>query len=190
MRIGVIAGSSRPGALNPQVVDWVATQLTERGLDFEVLHFGAYDLPILDEAIPGGAGMYENEHTKAWAAAISPFDAYIVVTPEYNHSVPGPLKNAIDFVGQEFAHKPIAFVSYGADKGVRAVEAWRLVFANFRAATVRGTASFSIFTDFRDGSFAPEEVSAQTFAPMLEDLVAWADGFAHVRAQLEETVSA
>ena len=71
MRIGVIAGSSRPGALNPQVVDWVSAQLSERGLDHEVVHFGAFDLPILDEAIPGGAGMYENEHTKAWAEALA-----------------------------------------------------------------------------------------------------------------------
>lgn len=189
MRIGVIAGSSRPGALNPLVVEWVAAQLEERGIDYEVVHFGAYDLPILDEAVPGGAGMYENEHTKAWAAALRPFDGYIVVTPEYNHSVPGPLKNAIDFVGPEFAHKPVAFVSYGADKGVRAVEAWRLVFANFRASTVRGVAAFSIFTDFKDGAFVPEEVSAKTFAPMIEDLLAWAEGFALVRERAEEKVA-
>lgn len=189
MRIGVIAGSSSPGALTPQVVDWVSAQLSERGLDHEVVHFGAFDLPILDEAIPGGAGMYENEHTKAWAEALRPFDAYIVVTPEYNHSVPGPLKNAIDFVGQEFAHKPVGFVSYGADKGVRAVEAWRLVFANFRAATVRGIGAFSIFTDFADGAFAPEQVSADTFGPMIEDLVAWAEGFAVVRQNAEAAVA-
>lgn len=167
----------------------MSTQLTERGLDHEVVHFGAFDLPILDEAIPGGAGMYENEHTKAWAEALRPFDAYIVVTPEYNHSVPGPLKNAIDFVGQEFAHKPIAFVSYGADKGVRAVEAWRLVFANFRAATVRGIAAFSIFTDFADGSFEPQAVSAEPFGPMIEDLVLWAEGFAVVREKAAESVA-
>lgn len=186
MRIGVIAGSSRPGALNPQVVDWVSTQLSERGLDHEVVHFGAFDLPILDEAIPGGAGMYENEHTKAWAEALRPFDAYIVVTPEYNHSVPGPLKNAIDFIGSEFANKPVAFASYGADKGVRAVEAWRLAFANFRAATVRATASFSLFTDFTEGKFTPQDVSAGTFGALLTDLLAWAEGFAVVREKLAD----
>jgi NAD(P)H-dependent FMN reductase len=67
---------------------------------------------------------------------------------------------------------------------VRAIEQWRLVFANFRAATVRGTASFSNFTDFTDGKFAPQAVSANTFGPMLTDLLAWAEGFKVVREQL------
>ncbi|WP_029090518.1 NADPH-dependent FMN reductase [Brevibacterium album] len=183
-RIGIIAGSNRPGALNPQVVDWVKAQLDAAGVENAVVRYEDFDLPILDEPIPGGAHQYQNAHTVAWGAALEPFDGYIVVTPEYNHSVPGPLKNAIDFVGPEFAHKPVAFVSYGADKGVRAVEAWRLAFTNFRAATVRGTASFSIFTDFAEGEFAPEEVSAQTFGPMLGDLLAWAEGFKTVRAAL------
>lgn len=183
-RIGIIAGSNRPGTLNPQVVSWVKAQLDAAGVDNAVVDYNNYDLPILDEEVPALAGMYANEHTKAWSAAVEPFDAYIVVTPEYNHSVPGPLKNAIDYIAAEFANKPVAFASYGADKGVRAVEAWRLVFANFRTATVRATASFSIFTDFADGAFAPQEVSTSTFAPMLTDLLAWAEGFAVVREKL------
>ncbi|MFB9775013.1 NADPH-dependent FMN reductase [Brevibacterium otitidis] len=182
-RIGVIAGSSRPGALNPQVVDWISQQLTNRGVEFEVVNFMDFGLPLLDEEIPSGAHNYQNAHTKKWAAAIAPFDAYIVVTPEYNHSIPGALKNALDYVAVEFANKPIAFSSYGADKGVRAVEAWRLVFSNHRAATVRHTASFSIFTDFADGVFAPTEVSVQPFGSMLADLLAWSEGFKLVRAK-------
>lgn len=186
--IGIIAGSTRPGAFNPQVVSWVKEQLDAADVDSTVINFADYDLPVLDEEIPGGAHKYANEHTKAWGAALEPFDGYIVVTPEYNHSVPGPLKNAIDFVGSEFAHKPVAFVSYGADKGVRAVEAWRSVFANFRAATVRDVAAFSIFTDAVDGTFAPQEVSTAPFAGLLKDLLAWAEGFAVVRDRLSAQV--
>lgn len=184
--IGIIAGSSRPGALNPQVVTWVKEQLDAADIDSTVVNFADYDLPVLDEEIPGGAHQYANDHTKAWGAALEPFDGYIVVTPEYNHNVPGPLKNAIDFVGSEFAHKPVAFVSYGADKGVRAVEAWRAVFANFKAATVRDTASFSIFTDFSDGKFDPQDVSTRPFQGLVTDLLAWAEGFAVVRDKLAE----
>lgn len=183
-RIGIIAGSNRPGALNPQVVAWVKEQLDSAGVDNAVIDYNNYNLPILDEEIPGGAHRYANEHTRAWGAAVEPFDGYIVVTPEYNHSVPGPLKNAIDFIGSEFANKPVAFASYGGDKGVRAVEAWRLVFANFRAATVRSTASFSLFTDFADGRFAPQDVSTGTFPALLTDLLAWAEGFKVVRENL------
>ena len=69
---------------------------------------------------------------------------------------------------------------------MRAIEQWRLVFANFRAATVRGTASFSTFTDFTDGTFTPADVSAGTFGPMLTDLLAWAEGFAVVREKLAQ----
>lgn len=182
--IGIIAGSSRPGALNPQVVAWVKEQLDAADVDSTIVNFGDYDLPVLDEEIPGGAHRYANDHTKAWGAALEPYDGYIVVTPEYNHCVPGPLKNAIDFVGSEFAHKPVAFASYGADTGVRAVEAWRSVFANFKAATVRDTASFSIFTDFTDGEFTPQDVAAAPFKGLLTDLLAWSEGFAVVRDTL------
>ncbi len=182
--IGIIAGSTRPGALNPQVVDWVKAQLDEAGVENAVVNFGDYDLPVLDEAIPGGAHQYANEHTKAWGAALEPFDGYIVVTPEYNHSVPGPLKNAIDFVGSEFANKPVAFASYGADKGVRAVENWRVAFANFQAATVRDVAAFSLFTDFTDGKFTPQDVSTAPFPSLLRSLLAWADAFTEVRKKL------
>lgn len=185
-RIGIIAGSNRPGALNPQVVTWVREQLDAAGVDNAVVDYNDYDLPVLDEEIPGGAHQYHNEHTRAWGAAVEPFDGYIVVTPEYNHSVPGPLKNAIDFIGSEFANKPVAFVSYGADKGVRAVEAWRLVFANFRAATVRAVASFSLFTDFTDGKFTPQEVSSGPFGALLTDLLAWSEGFVVVREKLAQ----
>jgi NAD(P)H-dependent FMN reductase len=110
-RIGIIAGSNRPGALNPQVVAWVKAQLDEAGVENAVVDYNDYDLPILDEEIPGGAHAYANEHTKAWGAAVEPFDGYIVVTPEYNHGVPGPLKNAIDYIGSEFNNKPVAFAS-------------------------------------------------------------------------------
>ena len=79
--IGIIAGSTRPGALNPQVVTWVKAQLDEAGVENTVVNFGDYDLPVLDEPIPGGAHQYANEHTKAWGAALEPFDGYIVVTP-------------------------------------------------------------------------------------------------------------
>ncbi|MGO1948171.1 MAG: NADPH-dependent FMN reductase [Mycobacteriaceae bacterium] len=182
--IGIIAGSTRPGALNPQVVAWVKAQLDEAGVDNTVVNFGDYDLPVLDEPIPGGAHQYANDHTKAWGAALEPFDGYIVVTPEYNHSVPGPLKNAIDFVGSEFANKPIAFASYGADKGVRAIEAWRVTFANFGAVTVRDTASFSLFTDFTDGEFTPQDVSSGTFPSLLKTLLAWSEGFKGIRENL------
>ncbi|MCQ9386702.1 NAD(P)H-dependent oxidoreductase [Brevibacterium sp. 50QC2O2] len=182
LNVAIIAGTSRPGALNGQVVDWVAARTNENeDLNATVVDFSTFDLPLLDEAIPGGAHQYQNEHTKAWGAELDKYDAYIVVTPEYNHSFSGSLKNALDFVSTEFNNKVVAFVSYGADKGVRATEALRLVFANYRTAAIRGAGAFSIFTDVKDGKFAPEEVSSQTMGPLLEDLQAWGGAFKAMR---------
>lgn len=186
LKIAIIPGTTRPGALNPQVVQWVSDQLAGRDdVAAEVVDFGAFDLPLLDEVIPAGAKRYENAHTKAWGAKLDEFDAFIFVTPEYNHSISGSLKNALDFVATEFNHKVAGIVNYGADKGVRAAEHLRHILANYKVAVVRDQASFSIFTDVADGTFAPTEVSAAPFASMVDDLVAWGGALKGVREARE-----
>ena len=182
LNIAIIPGTSRPQALNPQIVNWVEQQLASNGdVRAEVVDFGSFDLPLLDEVIPAGAKMYANDHTKAWGAKLEEFDAFIFVTPEYNHSISGSLKNALDFVATEFNHKVAGIVNYGADKGVRAAEHLRHILANYKLAVVRDQASFSIFTDVADGTFAPTEVSAAPFASMVDDIVAWGEALKSVR---------
>ncbi|MEY8570582.1 NADPH-dependent FMN reductase [Brevibacterium linens] len=182
LNIAIIPGTSRPQALNPQIVNWVEQQLASNGdVRAEVVDFGSFDLPLLDEVIPAGAKMYANDHTKAWGAKLEEFDAFIFVTPEYNHSISGSLKNALDFVATEFNHKVAGIVNYGADKGVRAAEHLRHILANYKLAVVRDQASFSIFTDVADGTFAPTEVSTAPFASMVGDIVAWGEALKSVR---------
>ena len=180
--IAIIPGTSRPQALNPQIVAWVEQQLAGRSdVRAEVVDFGDFDLPLLDETVPAGAKMYANEHTRAWSGQLERFDAFIIVTPEYNHSIPGSLKNALDFVATEFNHKVAGIVNYGADKGVRAAEHLRHILANFKLAVVRDQTSFSIFTDVTDATFTPTEVSAAPFASMIADLVSWGEALKSVR---------
>jgi len=182
LNIAIIPGTSRPQALNPQIVNWVEQQLASNGdVRAEVVDFGSFDLPLLDEVIPAGAKMYANDHTKAWGAKLEEFDAFIFVTPEYNHSISGSLKNALDFVATEFNHKVAGIVNYGADKGVRAAEHLRHILANYKLAVVRDQASFSIFTDVADATFAPTEVSTAPFASMVDDIVAWGEALKSVR---------
>ena len=182
LNIAIIPGTSRPQALNPQIVNWVEQQLASNGdVRAEVVDFGSFDLPLLDEVIPAGAKMYANDHTKAWGAKLEEFDAFIFVTPEYNHSISGSLKNALDFVATVFNHKVAGIVNYGADKGVRAAEHLRHILANYKLAVVRDQASFSIFTDVADGTFAPTEVSTAPFASMVDDIVAWGEALKSVR---------
>ena len=182
LNIAIIPGTSRPQALNPQIVAWVEQQLSGNDdVRAEVVDFGSFDLPLLDEVVPAGAKMYANDHTKAWGAKLEEFDAFIFVTPEYNHSISGSLKNALDFVATEFNHKVAGIVNYGADKGVRAAEHLRHILANFKLAVVRDQTSFSIFTDVTDATFTPTEVSAAPFASMIADLVSWGEALKSVR---------
>ena len=88
----------------------------------------------------------------AWAAKIDSFDAYVFVTPEYNHSSSGALKNAIDFLYREWNDKVAGFVSYGSVGGARAVEHLRFVMAELSVATVRAQVALSLFTDFENFS--------------------------------------
>src|SRR5213595_2228546 len=121
VRIAVVVGSTRPGRRSRQVADWVFSRATKHGgADFEILDLAEHTLPLLDEPIPPSLGDYKHEHTKAWARTISRFDGFIFVTAEYNHSVPGVLKNALDFLYAEWNNKAAGFVSYGSAGGVRA----------------------------------------------------------------------
>src|SRR5205085_7211573 len=90
--------------------------------------------------------------TKAWAAKIDSFDAYVFVTPEYNHGTSGALKNAIDFLYKEWTNKVAGFVGYGGASGTRAVENLRLVMGELQVADVRAQVGLSLFTDFENFS--------------------------------------
>ena len=125
------------------------TEIAARRSDasFELVDVKDYNLPLLDEPMPPSLGRYTQPHTKRWAAKIAEFDAFVFVTAEYNHGIPGALKNAIDYLYREWNHKAAGFVSYGAASGSRAVEQLRLVMAELRVADVRSQVLLSVFTD-------------------------------------------
>ena len=133
-----------------------------------------FNLPLLDEPVPPSLGQYSKPHTKAWAAKIDTFDAYVLVTPEYNHGISGALKNAIDFLFAEWNNKAAGFVSYGGAGGARAVEQLRLVLAEVQMATVRNQVLLSMYTDFENFSvFKPESRKETSVNDMLDQLIAW-----------------
>src|SRR5688572_29613052 len=115
LKVAIIIGSTRPGRKGEAVSRWVHDIASRRSdATFEVVDIAAFDLPLLDEAIPPSMNRYEKPHTKAWAAKIAAFDAFVFVTPEYNHSTSGALKNAIDFLFREWNDKAAGFVGYGS----------------------------------------------------------------------------
>lgn len=185
--IAIIIGSTRPGRLGEQVAKWIS-EVSEKRNDatFEVVDILDYNLPLLDEPIPASMGKYSKEHTKKWAAKIDSFDGFIFVTPEYNHGIPGALKNAIDFIYKEWNNKAAAFVSYGSVNGVRAVESLRLVMAELQIADVRAQTSFSLFTDFKDmKQFAPTAQKEKEVDKMLDQLISWSAALAALRTTMQ-----
>src|SRR6266403_2398972 len=128
LRIAIIIGSTRPGRNGEAVGKWVYEIAQKRsGAEFELVDLKDFNLPLLDEPMPPIMGQYSKPHTKAWAAKIATFDGFVFVTPEYNHSTSGALKNAIDFLFREWHDKAAAFVGYGSVGGARAVEQVRMV---------------------------------------------------------------
>lgn len=174
MRIGIIVGSIRDGRAGAGVGAWVAEHAAQRtDAQFELIDLLTFDVPLLTSAtVPAAANkQYESENVQRWSAAIDACDGFIFVTPEYNHGVPGAFKNAVDSLGSEWFGKTVGFVSYGADGGVRAVEQWRQIVANFQMLDVRAQVSLSLFTEFGADGFAPLERRAGELATLFDQLI-------------------
>jgi NAD(P)H-dependent FMN reductase len=185
VRIGIIIGSTRPGRNGDTVAKWVLEHAEGRDdAEYELVDLLDFSLPHLDEAIPASRGQYANDHTRAWADKIASFDGFVFVTPEYNHSTSGALKNAIDFIYGEWNNKAAALVSYGVHGGVRAAEHLRLVLGEVQIADVRQQVSFSLVTDFENYTvFAPKGGQEAQLATQLDQLESWAAALQSVRAE-------
>ncbi|WP_028670440.1 NADPH-dependent FMN reductase [Saccharospirillum impatiens] len=174
-KIAVVTGSTRPGRNNIAVANWVLENAQKRSdAQFELVDIADFNLPVLDEAMPAGFQQYANEHTKKWSQTIAQYDGYIFVTPEYNHSISGALKNALDYISAEWNNKAAGFVGYGSAGGVRAVEHLRQIASELQLAHVRNQVQLSLFTDFENFSeFKPADMHQETLTAMLDQLVAW-----------------
>jgi NAD(P)H-dependent FMN reductase len=175
LRLAVIIGSTRPGRVGEAVGKWVYDLAKKRtDVEFELVDLQQINLPLLDEPVPASQGKYSKPHTKAWAAKVASFDGFVFVTAEYNHGIPGALKNAIDFVYREWNNKAAGFVGYGSAGGTRAVEQLRLVMAEMQIATVRNQVALSLFSDFENYTvFKPAAYHEKSLGAMLDQLVAW-----------------
>ncbi len=184
IKIAIITGSTRPGRVNLDVANWVLSRAKDRtDADYELVDIATYDLPLLDEPGRAFTNSYSHEHTKAWSAKIIGFDGFIFVTPEYNHSISGALKNAIDFLYNEWKNKAAGFVSYGGGScGARAVEHLRLVLAELSVATVRGQVLLSLFTDFEGfKTFKPMAIRETDLVATFDQVESWAKAMQTVR---------
>src|SRR5882757_2640541 len=168
IRVEVIIGSVREGRFGPVVADWFTRHAAARGdLAVRTLDLAASPPELADR--------------------IGAADAVVVVTPEYNHSYPGPLKTAIDGVGPQWRGKPVGFVSYGGlSGGLRAVEALRVAFAELHTVTVRDTVSFHMAHGRFDADGSPHDAVGPSAAAtvLLDQLVWWGRALRAARARV------
>lgn len=184
LKVAIILGSTRPGRLGEAVARWVHELARARGdAEYELVDLVEQSLPLLDEPKPPATGQYSQPHTKAWADKIGAFDAFVFVTPEYNHSTSGALKNAIDFLFKEWNDKAAGFVSYGSAGGVRAVEHLRLILAEVMVATVRAQVMLMLSSDFENYRvFKPDPKREKAVHTMLDQVLAWGGALKALRS--------
>lgn len=185
INVGIIIGTTRPGRKAEAVARWVHGIASKRSdANYELIDIQDYELPLLDEPVPPSQGKYSKPHTKKWAAKIAAQDAFVFVTPEYNHATSGSLKNAIDFLYAEWNNKAAGFVGYGSAGGVRAIENLRLIMGEIKVADVRQAVQLSLFTDFENfTTFKPAAMHEKTVNAMLNEVIAWGTALKTVREQ-------
>lgn len=175
IKIGIIIGSTRPNRVGEGVARWVYEEARQRtDAEFELIDLKDFNLPLLDEPVPPAMGNYQKEHTKKWAKKIKGLDAFIFVSPEYNHGISGALKNALDFLYKEWNNKVAGFVAYGSAGGTRAVEQLRLVMAELQVATVRAQVALSLRTDFENFTkFRPADFHRDNLKTLIDQVISW-----------------
>jgi NAD(P)H-dependent FMN reductase len=193
----VIIGSTRPTRAADLVTPWLTGKVSGHpDFDAEIIDLRDWPLPVFAEHF-GTIGdfsdpTYSDPLVKAWNSKVKSADAYVIVTPEYNHSVPGGLKNAIDsvWVSFGFRNKPVAFVSYagGQAGGVRAIEHLAHIFIEAEAAPMRNSVIIPFVRDAFDASGQPKNPVMNAAADiMLDDLAWWSAALEKARAAGELT---
>jgi NAD(P)H-dependent FMN reductase len=178
-RIGVIIASVRPNRFGDKPANWILDHLNKRGdVEAELIDLKDYKLPLFDAPASDFWVPTTNPEAARWQAKLNEFDGYVIVTAEYNRSIPGALKNAIDWAYKPFIRKAAAFVGYGSVGGARAVEHLRNILVELQVVPVRHAVHIggSEFAQLHMGKKSWDEMKA-TFDPfvpeMLDNLVWW-----------------
>lgn len=183
LKIGIILGSVREGRNGEAVANWVYEFAKNRAdAEYEIVDLADYPLPLLGAKVDEADQAKVQEVVGAWQAKIASLDGYVFVTPEYNHSIGGALKNATDYLNPELNNKAAGFVGYGSLGGTRAHENLRLILGELQVADVRTAVTFSLMADFENFSvFKPADYHADNANEMLDQVLAWSGALKTLR---------
>jgi NAD(P)H-dependent FMN reductase len=181
----IIIASTRPGRLGEPIGAWVTRVAREHGgFDtVEVLDLAEIDLPLMNEPNHPRLRRYVHPHTTAWSTAVDSADAFVIVAPEYNYAMNAPLKNALDYLHAEWAHKPVGLVTYGgASGGMRAAEMIKSVLTVLSMVPVNPAVALHMArTQIVDGEFVPTDQDNERLAAVLDQVVRYAAALAPLR---------
>lgn len=184
IRFGVLVGSPRPSRRSPAIAEWVMSDESIPRESIDQIDIAELELPMLQEPLAAVFGRYDAPATKAWSERIAALDAFIIVTPEYNASIPAALKNALDHLYGEWSRKPVAFVAYGMAGGIRAAEHLRLISAELGMAALPQSVHLNA-AQTRHGVFEESAADRAALAETLSELVRWAHAFRSIRQAAE-----
>lgn len=176
LNIGIILGSTRQGRVSPQVGEWVKKIADGRGdANYEIVDIAEYKLPLLGEADA-------TAQATAWNEKLSSLDGFVFIAQEYNHSITGALKNAIDYAREAWNNKAAGIVSYGSVGGARAAEHLRGILGEVSVADVRVQVALSLFTDFENMSvLKPADLHLTNLNALLDQVLAWSGALKTLR---------
>lgn len=184
----IVVVSTRPGRKGPRIAAWFADRAREHGgFEVEVVDLAEVALPLFDEPNHPVQQRYVHEHTRRWSAIVSRADAFVFVTPEYNHGTPPTLVNALDFLAKEWAYKPAAFVGYGGiSGGARAVTMTKGLLVALKVMPIPEAVTIPFvgqqFPD-PDGPFVADERQAGAAKGLLDELGRWEAALRTLRAR-------
>ncbi|MEH7504187.1 NADPH-dependent FMN reductase [Neobacillus drentensis] len=177
LNIGIILGSTRQGRVSPQVGEWLKGIADKRGdANYEIVDIADFNLPFLGTTDGSEPGIAE------WNGKLASLDGFVFIVQEYNHSITGALKNALDFAREAWNNKAAGIVSYGSTGGARAAEHLRGILGELKVADVRTHPTLSLFTDFENGSvFKPAELHLTNVNAMLDEVNQWSGALKTIR---------
>jgi NAD(P)H-dependent FMN reductase len=180
----IITATVRPGRKGPIVTNWIAEKAKQHGgFSVEILDLKEINLPLMDEPNHPALQKYQHEHTKKWSATIDEADAFIFVTAEYDFNYPAPLRNALEFLYNEWRYKAAGIVSYGGvSAGTRAFNSLKSDLSSLEMAPLKHAVHIPFFTHFiKDDKLVPNEVMEKSAEHLLNELARWTKGMKIIR---------
>lgn len=189
-KLKIIIASTRPERKGPVIASWFLNIAKQHpAFDIELLDLKEINLPLLDESEHPRLQKYAHQHSKKWSQTISEADAFVTITPEYNHSYPAPLKNALDYLSLEWQNKPMGLIGYGGvSAGTRALQDLKIPLTTLGMMPIPQEVNIPFFNQFisASGIFKGNEVLDQSAHTMLTHLKNWAEALKDMRQQKYE----